>query len=207
MFKNGVLTHDIFSWFVSGKYWMSHEWLFEIYLYIYKIIFGNYHTIAYVGTSIFLLVFILFIFNKDSFSKNIFYTLFFFVLFATMGLAFIQARPHMISYSFIALTVYLCLDLYNNRDSKKIYFLPLISILWSNMHGGSSNLSYIFCIIFLICGLVSFKFKKIESDKISKKQIYRYLLVSILCMIGICINIHGFKMFIYIHMKIYWILQ
>ncbi|MBR3145908.1 MAG: hypothetical protein IKF47_01455 [Bacilli bacterium] len=197
MFKNGVLTHDIFSWFVSGKYWMSHEWLFEIYLYIYKIIFGNYHTIAYVGTSIFLLVFILFIFNKDSFSKNIFYTLFFFVLFATMGLAFIQARPHMISYSFIALTVYLCLDLYNNRDSKKIYFLPLISILWSNMHGGSSNLSYIFCIIFLICGLVSFKFKKIESDKISKKQIYRYLLVSILCMIGICINIHGFKMFIY----------
>ena len=63
IFKNGVLTHDIFSWFVSGKYWMSHEWLFEIYLYIYKIIFGNYHTIAYVGTSIFLLVFILFIFN------------------------------------------------------------------------------------------------------------------------------------------------
>ena len=197
MFKNEVLTHDIFSWFVSGKYWMSHEWLFEIYLYIYKIIFGNYHTIAYVGSSIFLLIFILFIFNKDSFSKNIFYTLFFFVLFATMGLAFIQARPHMISYSFIALAVYLCLDLYNNKDSKKIYFLPLISILWSNMHGGSSNLSYIFCIIFLICGLISFKFKKIESDRISKKQIYRYLLVSILCMIGICINIHGFKMFIY----------
>ena len=197
MFKNGILTHDIFSWFISGKYWVSHEWLFEIVLYIFKLIFGNYHTIVYSISTVFLLIFILFIFNKEYFCKNIFYTLFYFVLFATMGLAFIQARPHMISYSFIAVTIYLCLDLYSNKNSKKIYFLPFLSILWSNMHGGSSNLSYIFCIIFLISGLVSFKFKKIESDRISKKQIYRYLLIIVLCMIGICINIHGFKMFIY----------
>ena len=197
MFNKGVLTHDVFSWFLIGKYWFSHEWLFEIYLYIFKLFFGNYHVILYSVFSVSLLMFILYIFNRDNFSKNIFYTLFYFILFATMGLAFIQARPHMISYSFIALTIYLCFDLYRNRDSKKIYILPIISILWSNVHGGSSNLSYILCIIFLVCGLFSFKFKKIESDRISKMQIYRYLLVIVLCMIGICINIHGVKILIY----------
>ena len=31
MFKNGILRNDIFSWSMNGKYWMSHEWLFEIY--------------------------------------------------------------------------------------------------------------------------------------------------------------------------------
>ena len=25
-----ILTHDIFSWYMMGKYWISHEWLFEI---------------------------------------------------------------------------------------------------------------------------------------------------------------------------------
>ena len=31
MFKNGILRKDVFSWILNGKYWMSHEWLFENY--------------------------------------------------------------------------------------------------------------------------------------------------------------------------------
>jgi hypothetical protein len=103
----------------------------------------------------------------------------------------------MISFIFITLSIYFLYDLYKNKESKKIYFLPLITILWSNIHGGSSNLSYILCFIFLIGGLFKFNFKKIEATPIEKRQILRYLLVAGLCMISICINIHGFKMFIY----------
>ena len=197
MFKNGVITHDVFSWFMYGKYWFSHEWLFEIILYTFKLVFGNYHVIIYIFISLILLFLILFALNREGYSKNIFYTLFYLVLFVTMFLGFVQARPYMLSYSFVALTVYLCFDLYRNKESKKIYFLPLITILWANIHGGSSNLSYLLCILFLICGLFSFKFKKIETNRISKIQIKRYLLVTVLCIIGICINIHGFKMLIY----------
>ena len=36
MFNNGIITYDVFSWFTSGKYWMSHEWLFEIIIYLFK---------------------------------------------------------------------------------------------------------------------------------------------------------------------------
>ena len=197
MFNNGILTHDVFSWFASGKYWMSHEWLFEIILYSLKLVFGNYHIMVYVFISLTLLFLILFSLNREGYSKNIFYTLLFLVLFSTMAFGFIQARPHLLSYSFLALTIYLCLNLYKNKDSKKIYFLPLITIIWANIHGGSSNLSYLLCGLFLVCGLFNFKLNKMESERISKKQIYRYLLVIILCMIGVCINIHGFKMFIY----------
>lgn len=202
MFKNGVLTHDVFSWLVYGKYWMSHEWLFEIILYTFKLVFGNYHAILYIFISLILLFLILFALNREGYSKNIFYTLFYLVLFVAMFLGFVQARPHMISYSLLALTIYLCLDLYNNKNSKKIYFLPLITIFWANVHGGSSNLSYLLCGLFLLCGLCNFKLLKIESERISKIQIYRYLLVIVLCMISVCINIHGFKMFIYPYQNI-----
>lgn len=202
MFNNGILTHDVFSWFMYGKYWVSHEWLFELILYSFKLIFGNYHIIMYSFVSISLLFLIIFSLNREGYSKNIFYTLFFLLLFIIMFLGFVQARPHLLSYTLLALTIYLCFDLYNNKDSKKIYFLPLITIIWANIHGGSSNLSYLLCCLFLICGLFNFKFKKIESNKISKKQIYRYLLVMVLCMISVCINIHGVKMFIYPYINI-----
>ena len=43
MFKNGILKKDVFSWFLKGKYWFSHEWLFEIILYLLNLVFGKFH--------------------------------------------------------------------------------------------------------------------------------------------------------------------
>ena len=35
MFLNHtILKHDIFSWSIPGTYWMSHEWGFEIIIYV-----------------------------------------------------------------------------------------------------------------------------------------------------------------------------
>ena len=197
MFNNGVLTHDVFSWSVAGKYWMSHEWLFEIILYSFKLVFGNIHSVMYCFVSLMSLFLIVFITNRKKIDKNVFYTLMFMTLFVVLSFGYIQARPHMISFSLLALSIYLLYDLYNNEKSKKIYFLPLIAVLWANVHGGSSNLSYILCAMFIFSGLFSFNYMGIEAKRISKKQIYKYLLVMVLCIIGICINIHGFKMLIY----------
>ena len=197
MVNNGILKSDIFSWLLSGKYWMSHEWLFEVILFMFKKIFGNFHTILYCFICIVSLLFIIYHYNKNNFIKNIPYTLLYFTLFIIIFISYIQARPHMISFSFIALTTFILYDLYKNKDSKKIYLLPVITVVWSNIHGGSSNLSYILCFIFLVVGLFSFKFKKMESNRLSKTQLYKYILVMFLCMIGVCINIHGVKMFIY----------
>ena len=47
MLKHGVLKHDIFSWAVLSKYWMSHEWLFEVILASLKSLFGTTHVYIY----------------------------------------------------------------------------------------------------------------------------------------------------------------
>ena len=197
MLQHGILKHDIFSWFVSGKYWMSHEWLFEVFLSSLKGLFGSIHPFIYCLLGFLSLLLILFIPNKNGILKNIPYTLIYLLFFFLLFLGNIQARPHLLSFSFLALTIWFLVDNYQNEDSKKIFFLPLLTILWANFHGGSSNLSYLFCLIFFLGGLFSFQFKKIEAKRLSKKKLKKYFIVMILCMIAININIHGVKMFLY----------
>ena len=197
IFHNGVLTKDIFSWFVSGQYWMSHEWLFEWILYGLKHLFGNIHPLVYSLLGMGLLSFILFYPNLEEMQKNIPYTLLYLIFFFVLFVGCVQARPHLISYSFLAYTIWSLSDLYKNEESKKIYFLPVVTLLWANIHGGSSNLSYLLCFLFLFGGLFSFQFKKIEAKKMSKEKRKKIFLVMILCMFAVCINPHGFKMFLY----------
>lgn len=197
MFKGKILRYDIFSWYVKNKYWVSHEWLFEIIIYGFRLLFGKYHVLIYCFITLVFLLSIMFISRKDDYMKNIPFTLVWYLIFFLMIIGYVQARPHMISFSLLALTIYLLYDLYKNENSKKIYFLPLITIFWANVHGGSSNLTYIFCAIFIFCGFFSFSKGKIQAKKFSKKQFIKYFVVMVLCMICVCVNIHGFKMFIY----------
>ena len=196
MFHNGLLKHDVFSWYVSSKYWFSHEWFFEILLYSMKYILGNYHLFFYCFICLLFLGVFPFLVNKEDYLKNIPFTLVWTIIFCLIGLN-MQARPHLLSYCLLSVTIYLLRDNYLNVDSQKIYFLPLISIIWANVHGGSSNLPYLLCFLFMIVGCFSFQFSKIEATRISKKQTIRYLIIGICCMIGVCMNLHGFQMFLY----------
>ncbi len=191
-----ILTHDIFSWFVSGKYWMSHEWLFEVIIYYMSVIFGKYHLIIYGIINVSIILFIFYFTNKKDFHKNkVFGLIWLFLFFIFYG--FMVGRPQLISNILLALTVYILMDLYNNKDSRKIYFLPLITIIWANVHGGSSNLPYILSFVFMFISLIKFDIGKINSLKKSKRQILTYLIIALICMLCVNINPHGFKMFIY----------
>ena len=202
MFNNGkVLCEDVFSWFREGEYWMSHEWGFDYLIYAMKHLFGDVHLFLYSFVCTLGLLFILFFSNKKSYIKNIIFSLFWLICFLIFCV-YIQARPHLISFLFVALTIWFCYDLFKNEYSKKIYSLPLITVFWANFHGGSSNLSYLFCFVFLIVGLFKFKFSKLEAMRINKNQALKYLGVSVLCMLAICINPHGIRMLIYPYFNI-----
>ncbi len=196
MLKHGLLTTDVFSWSVTGKYWMSHEWLFEIIINGFRSIFGNMHIFVYSFICTLSLAFILFFSRKKEYLKN---TLFAFIWIACSLILsyFIQGRPQLLSYILLALTIWFCYDLYENKDSKKIYFLPLISIIWANVHGGSSNLGYLLCFLFFIVGFIQIDIGKLKSNKLSKKQLRKYLIIGIISLICISINLHGIKMIFY----------
>lgn len=194
-----ILTKDVFSWFATqyNLSWISHEWLFEILIYGMKVLFGNYHIIIYCSLTLLLLQLILFLGNKKKYLKNIPFT----IVWIIIGIIFLgntlMPRPHMFSYIFVALSLYLLFDLLKNENSKKIYFLPLITLLWANVHGGSSNLSYILCFIFFLLGQFSFSLGKLEAKPMSKIQLKKYFLVMLLCVLAILCNPHGIDLLWY----------
>ncbi len=197
MFLNHtILTHDVFSWIAIGSYWMSHEWGFEVIIYVLSLMFGKYHLFVYGFSCLLILYLILFKINIDKYNNNKLFAIIW--LFAGIIFApFMTGRPHLISNIFILLTCYFSLELFNNKDSKKIYFLPLIALFWSNIHGGSSNLVYLIPMIFLIAGVFKFNFEKVYSERLVKKQFITYLVIIIISILCISINPHGIKMIIY----------
>ena len=197
MFLNhSILTHDIFSWTLPGTYWMSHEWGFEVIIYGLYLLFSKYNIFIYGLVCSLALFLIIYFINRENIEKNKLFGI------VWLSLGFITstamaARPHMISSILLLLTCYFCYDLYNNKDSKKIFFLPLIAIIWTNIHGGSSNLVYLIPLIFLVVSVCKFNLSKIEVDRLSLKQINTFILVACISFLCLNINPHGIKMIYY----------
>lgn len=196
MFHNHLLKKDVFSWLAYHHKWISHEWLFELFLYTLKLLFPKTHLLVYCFLSLSILLLTLFFVNKEKYLKNIPFTLLWIAM-SMILFPFLCGRPSILSFSLFSLTIFLLYDNYHKEDSKRIYFLPFIAIIWANIHGGSSNLVYLFCFLFYICSFFNFDFKKIYSNSIDKKKRRRYLIVMFLSMLCINLNLHGFDMFIY----------
>ena len=100
MSKHGVLTKDVFSWYMYGKSWMSHEWLFEIIIYNMSKLLGNSFYFIFTFLCIGCLALILFHYNKKNYLKNIPFTLLWIVC-SLILVFFVQIRPHLVSYIFL----------------------------------------------------------------------------------------------------------
>lgn len=186
-----VPTTDIFSWYgiLNNLPWVSHEWLSGVILYLNSTIFGKYAPLIFCTTIYLTIALLLFYLNKKEYLKNSKFTLIHILIGTILLSASITPRPHLISYVLLILTLYLTKDFYNNPETKKIFFLPLISLIWANAHGGSSNLTYIILGITFIGSILD--------KKMNKKLLRKYLLIFTITTLIITINPHGLKMLLY----------
>ena len=190
---------DVFSWFgvQEGLYWHSHEWLTEVVLYLIQKPFGDFG--VYIFTlllCVLLQIFILWV-NKDTILKNKLMTIVWIILGSFILEPVVFPRPHMISFLLLAITLYLLFNFIKNENDKKIWLLPIISILWVNFHGGSSNLPYVLTFIFLFVGLFEFEIGKLECKRLTKKQLTTLFIVGILSIVSLVVNPHGIDMITY----------
>ena len=75
MFNNSLLKKDIFSWSAYNEYWVSHEWLFEVLIYVLRSIFGNISILIYIFISLLMMYFYMYRYNKEKLTSNYFFTL------------------------------------------------------------------------------------------------------------------------------------
>ena len=119
---------DIFSYTLENQPWIDHSWLAQILFYFIFAKFGwigiNILKAIIISSCFFIPLF--FIFSK--YKKFIYAVLF--TLLAVLAFGYRSfLRPEVFSY------LLLCLFFYILESDKKFYIVPLLQVLWVNLHG------------------------------------------------------------------------
>ena len=118
---------DIFSYTLKNQAWVHYDWISEVLYYFVFICFG-WACINILKASIIALCFFL-LFLIASKEKKMIYFIFFAVL---SMLAFNYrsvARPEIFSYLLLSVFLYIL------EKDRRVYLLPLLQVLWVNLHG------------------------------------------------------------------------
>jgi len=199
--NKAIPSKELFSWFGTLKDydWTSHEWLTEWIMY----------KAGHIGCIILMLIIFigLYILMTKMLKINLKKWLDFRLLYLLLMTVFFKVtgpRPYIISLLFFAYFVYI---LFNYLDKNKpifnklIWTIPIVQILWANLHGGSSSLPYVFIIGILLCDFVLKLFKNKEqrwgSYLLDKKQIKTLLILLGTILLTTCINPTGINLLLY----------
>ncbi len=130
---------DWYSYTMSDFPWINHEWLTEIAMFKIKNVFG------WLGLSCFFAFIIIFIFawlvpkmsiNPETKKYPFYASIILGFLGAVVSSLIFGIRPQVLSLLGIALIFYIIKKYQADNKSKIIYCLPVLFLLWANMHAG-----------------------------------------------------------------------
>lgn len=197
-----VPNKDVFGHVTSGTDWIPFEWGWDVLTYsLYDI--GGYNAILVFRSLLYCLLFLLYlrVLKKLNVNTGISLIILFALMFAMMDR--FSARPHVMSYFFIVLMLYIYLPFkYSNRDNniKRLYFFPLIFLIWANMHMGvliGGLLLFLLVISEIIIYYFPSKFSSNDIKPISKNHLAKLLIISGICAIMLLVNPHTYNTYLY----------
>lgn len=129
-----VPTIDIFSWIGAEKKlpFTAHSWLFSV----WANQASNYRGV-YTGAGITVLLgasTLYFLIKTLLFPRRNFATIFLCIL---LGILCANPRPGLWSFALFVLAVFILKQSLEQKNSKLFFLLPLISLIWANVHGGT----------------------------------------------------------------------
>ncbi|MDG5467566.1 hypothetical protein P9J64_04440 [Deltaproteobacteria bacterium IMCC39524] len=140
--NQSLINSDTLSHTAFGTPWTAHEWLAEI-------IMASIHNVA--GLEGLLCFFLLIssmafwlLFKATEKWANQWVTLSCVALAFTFSQGHLSARPHLFTWLFMMITLSML-----TTGGKKLYWLPVVTIVWANLHGGFI-LSLVLQIIFIV---------------------------------------------------------
>lgn len=191
MVEIGSVPHsDIFSFTSQGKEWVTHEWLSEVIIYLLYLA-GSYALLIVVFAGLVTCAFAIAFLRCQSRP----YIAGFAILFAALATAPTWGvRPQMLSFLLTSIFL-LLLDRYRSgRDSKLVFILVPLMILWVNLHSG-------FAVGLVLIGIYLFVIVveqvQMPSALFSWRPIRDLSLVFILALGSVVLNPNGPRMYSY----------
>jgi hypothetical protein len=196
-----VPSTDIFGYMTQGQEWMPFEWGWDVITYtIYS--FSGYNGISVLRTVLLLLIFYLYflILRKFKISYTICFITLVFLAFGIIDR--LSPRPHLMSYlSFALLLLIIVQYRYVNRNNYKIlFFIPLIFLVWANMHMGIIAGMFLLGLFVLSEIIIYFnpnKFSTKEIPALTKPEIVRLLLIFLAAILVMFVNPNFYQTYLY----------
>lgn len=156
---HGISFHDPFSFAAAGREWIPFEWLFQIIVYLLSRINISLIVPFISIFSTLMMYFFLKIMRSLEVSRlvSILAGFFFFVSIYE----FYTPRPHIIAYTFIMVEFYL-IYLFIFKQKKWIYLMPLLTIVWSNMHS-TGFFSWGFLLTYVLITFLQRRYEKMKT--------------------------------------------
>lgn len=188
--SGAIPVSDQFSWSASGASWISHEWLFEM-------IIALVYKAGPLGISLFsafIIIIGLYFYWKliDLVAANSNIAAIFYFLTLIMISAAWTARPHVASYAFLSITLYILLI--GKERPGRLWFLPAVILIWANFHASVILGIGIIGLDLLLSLLPGFESENIKNEPGSKKHLAGVFISSIAATL---INPHGFNLWIF----------
>jgi hypothetical protein len=184
--QQSLIDSDIFSHTAFGTPWTAHEWLSEI-------IMAGVHNVAGLEGIVcfFLLIaalsfWILFRITEKYANQWVTLGCVSFALIFSQG--HLSARPHMFTWLFMLITLAIL-----RSGGKRLYWLPLVLVVWSNLHGGFI-LGLVLQMIFIVGSVLEthLSIKKPWKDALRQQKLPA--LVLLLSIIALGLNPFGYEL-------------
>lgn len=174
---------SFFSFMEPAKEWVDYYWLFQVLTYAIYSCFG-YLGLVIFRTAILLssLILVYFFLKKKHKSTSLFFLALFSLYLLFLFPRFFLIRPHMVSYFFIVVFLYIF-----ETKREKLFLIPIFSLLWVNFHG----IEYPVMLLILFAYLVEFL---LERKKGHQKKDTAFLLVTFFSILSVLITPHGFRL-------------
>ena len=187
-------TTDTFSFTVNGQPWISMEWLGDIlFATIARLggLRGLDALLIVLGGTIMVALYAYATLRSGSSKAG----------FAAAAALLVLAngsftlRPQMLGYLFLILTL-IVLERFRQSDSRWVWFLPLMFLVWVNAHG-SFVIGMLAIGVYWLGGLADFRVGGIESRRWTSKQRIRLEIVFLLCLVALTITPYGVQLALY----------
>ena len=193
-----ILRVDPFSWSASGKPWITHEWLSELFIcQLFKI--GSYQLLT-VTFSLLITASLLFSYLRCPTESKPYVAGFSLLLGALASGPLWGVRPQMLTLLFTSIFLYL-LDRYRKDGQLRVLIpIPIIMLFWVNLHA-AYILGIVIVLIYIVgwgMELAVFKFWKKESlHKTTKNKFFFLVGVLGATLLVMPINPAGLQIFTY----------
>lgn len=126
--------HDIFSFHTPALPWTAHEWLSEVIMALVHNMLGLPGVVAFFAVLIAFNIYLLFKVLRWQ-EADIYIATAVTLLVVSSAQIHWLARPHVFSLLFVVFYHHL-LEEWHREKGNRLYLLPLIMLLWVNLHGG-----------------------------------------------------------------------